>query len=59
MNKYKLTNESITNAHGVKLFRIQNIKTKKLGGFIESEKNLDQTGKAWVSGDAQVCTGVR
>ena len=53
--KYELIEEDfIVNAVGVKLFRIRYTKTKELGGYIESEKNLDQNGDAWVYGNAWV-----
>ena len=60
--KYKLTNESMINAAGKKLFRIKalvdieeyGVKAGDLGGWIEKKKNLRQAGDAWVSGDAQV-----
>ena len=55
---FKLTEEFIVNAFGVKLFRIKSTRSFRsinegdLGGFIESESNL--YGNAWVSGDALV-----
>jgi hypothetical protein len=59
--KYKLTKNFITTVTGVKLFQIKALKNflytinkGDLGGYIESENNLDQDGNAWVYGDAQV-----
>ena len=61
--KYKLTNKSKTLPNGTVLFQIQALKDilngcKKndLGGWIQSKKNLSQTGSCWVYGygDAHV-----
>ena len=60
--KYELTDEFIEIFGGKKLYRIKALVSfgvvvaGQLGGFIESEKNLDQSlsGDAWVSGDARV-----
>ena len=66
--KYELTDEFIEHWSGKKLYRIKALVTfgtvvaGQLGGFVESEKNLDQSlsgnawvyGNAWVSGDARV-----
>jgi carbonic anhydrase/acetyltransferase-like protein (isoleucine patch superfamily) len=58
--KYELTSETNTSC-GVTLYRIKalkdfgNVKKGALGGFVESERNLSQTGNAWVFGDATVC----
>ena len=60
MKKYELTSEFITNIYGIKLFRIKalisfgDIEAGELGGYIEKEENLSQTGDAWVCGDAKV-----
>ena len=57
--KYILTDETIEYP-GHTLHRIQAVKdfgtisAGTLGGYIESETNLDHTGDAWVSGDARV-----
>ena len=57
MKKYELTAESIVK-FGRTLFRIKalvafgDVEEGELGGFIEKEKNLDQSGNAWVYGDA-------
>ena len=59
MKKFELTTEFKISL-GVKLFRIRAlvdfgyIKAGELGGWIESENNLSQSGNAWVSGDARV-----
>jgi len=60
--KYELTGEFIEHWSGKKLYRIRALVSfgvvvaGQLGGFVESEKNLDQSlsGDAWVSGDARV-----
>ena len=60
--KYELTDEFIEHLSGKKLYRIRALVTfgsvvaGQLGGFVESEKNLDQSlsGNAWVYGNAQV-----
>ena len=66
MKKYEITSETKV-INGVVLHRIKaldsfgNIKKGDLGGWIESEKNLSQSGDAWVyenatvRGDATVC----
>ena len=59
MKKYELTKETLT-YFGKTLYRIKalkdfsNVKKGDLGGFVESEDNLSQTGNAWVFGDAKV-----
>ena len=62
--KYILTDETIDfNDHT--LYRIKAVrdfdcvKAGDLGGFIESEKNLDHDGDAWVYGDAVVSSNAR
>ena len=60
--KYELTDEFIVHWSGKKLYRIRAlvafgaVAAGQLGGFVESEKNLDQSlsGSAWVYGNAQV-----
>ena len=60
--KYELTDEFIVHWSGKKLYRIRAlvafgaVAAGQLGGFVESEKNLDQSlsGNAWVYGNAQV-----
>jgi hypothetical protein len=59
MNKYELTNETKVK-YGVKLYRIKALKDFSdvskgdLGGWIEKESNLSQSGDAVVYGDAWV-----
>ncbi len=59
MKKFELTSEFVTFL-GKKLFRIKalvafgGVKEGELGGFVEKEENLDQSGDAQVYGDAQV-----
>ena len=65
--KYELTDEFIEHWSGKKLYRIRALVTfgsvvvGQLGGFVESEKNLDQSllGNAWVFDDAQVFDDAR
>ena len=65
MKKYELTEYTKTLANGAVLHRIRALKTFRLacggyvpagdlGGWVENEDNLSQTGSAWVSGDAWV-----
>ena len=57
--KYKLT-EKYIEYFGVKLFQIQavtafgSVSEGELGGYIQSEQCLSQSGDAWVSGNARV-----
>ena len=57
--KYKLTEET-KDLFGKTLHRIvcvtafASVNVGDVGGWIESEKNLDQDGNAWVSGNAEV-----
>ena len=59
MKKYELTSEYIE-VFGRKLFRIKaliafgSIEVGELGGYVETENNLSQSGNAWVYGDARV-----
>ena len=59
MKKYELTAEFIEK-WGKKLFRIKalisfgSVEAGELGGYVEKEDNLAQTGDAWVSGNAEV-----
>ena len=63
--KFILTDEFVVNTFGVKLFRIKCVKSFKyakegeLGGLIEKEENLEQSGYAWVYGDAWVYGNAR
>ena len=64
MKKFELTSEFVTFL-GKKLFRIKalisfgNVKEGELGGFVEKEENLDQSGDAWVSDNARVSGNAR
>ena len=59
MKKYKLT-KNTKDFFGTKLFQIEaivsfgSITRGELGGYIEKEENLEQSGNAWVSGNACV-----
>lgn len=61
MKKFELTSEFVTFL-GKKLFRIKalisfgNVKEGELGGYVEKEENLDQSGDAWVYGNADYAT---
>ena len=63
--KYELTAETTVNLFGKTLFRIKalvsfgNVEAGELGGFVEKEENLSQSGNAWVSGDAEVSGNAR
>ncbi|AXF75527.1 hypothetical protein LU604_14765 [Erwinia tracheiphila] len=60
MKKFELVAEISKEFFGRKLFRIRamtsfgNVQTGDLGGWVESESNVEQSGNAWVSGDAKV-----
>ena len=57
--KFKLTEETI-NVYGITLYRIEaiisfsGVSAGEKGGFVEKEKNVDQSGDAWVYGNARV-----
>mgnify|MGYP002768772630 FL=1 len=53
MEKYKFTEEKMFH-NGRVLKRIIRIEDNLVGGWIESEKNLSQSGKCFVYGDAKV-----
>ena len=59
MKKYELTTEC-KEIGNIKLFRVKaltsfgNVKAGEIGGYIEKEDNLSQSGKAWVDGNARV-----
>ncbi|WP_422836914.1 hypothetical protein [Aggregatibacter actinomycetemcomitans] len=63
--KYELTDEYIEHWSGKKLYRIKALITfgvviaGQIGGYVESERNLDQSGNAWVYGNAQVYGNAR
>lgn len=58
-SKYELTNETIE-FEGVTLHRIKalkdfvNVRAGDLGGYVESEKNLDIEGNCWIKDNAKV-----
>ena len=60
MKKYELLVEDTITFFGIQLFRIKalisfsGIEKGEVGGYIASEKNLSQSGDAWVYGDARV-----
>jgi hypothetical protein len=62
MKKFELTSEFNLNFFGRKFFRIKalvnieryGVKAGDLGGWVEKEDNLSQSGDAWVSGNAKV-----
>ena len=64
MKKYELTAEFIEQ-WGKKLFRIKalisfgSVEAGELGGYVEKEDNLAQTGDAWVYGNARVSGNAR
>ena len=57
--KYKLTNNK-KEWGGITLFQIEattsfgTVAKGELGGWVEKEANLEQSGDAWVFGDARV-----
>lgn len=57
--KYEMTSIAIE-WQGRKLYRIKalksfgNVKAGDIGGYIENESNLSQTGNAWVYDEAKV-----
>ena len=61
MKKFELTADTKMFL-GRKLFRIKalisfgNVKVGDMGGYIEKEENLSQSGNAWVSGNADYAT---
>ena len=56
--KYRFTGKEIEH-FGRKLKQIERIVDGLLGGYIESENNLDHSGDAWVYGDARVYGNAR
>ena len=61
--KYSLSETDTRERLGRTLFRIQaekafgSVRRGELGGYIEAGENLDQSGDAWVYGDARVYGG--
>ena len=65
MKKYEMTS-NYKIFLGKKLFQIRalvdlcnGVKAGELGGYIEKEENLSQSGNAWVGGDARVTDNAR
>ena len=60
MKKFELTSETKIDIFGKKLFRIKalisfgSVKAGETGGWVEKEGNVNQSGDAWVSGNAKV-----
>ena len=60
MNKFEIVENDSINANGVVLHRIRalidfgDVCAGDFGGYIQHEKNLSQSGNAWVYGDAWV-----
>ena len=65
MKKYELTEDTKTLANGTVMHRIRalrnfklayggEVRTGDLGGWVEKEDNLSQTGTAWIYGNAAV-----
>ena len=65
MKKFELTSETKINIFGKKLFRIKalisfwNVEAGETGGWVEKEGNVNQSGNAWVFGDAEVFGNAR
>ena len=65
MKKFELTSETKINIFGKKLFRIKalisfgNVEAGETGGWVEKEENVNQSGDAWVSGNAEVYGNAR
>ena len=65
MEKYELTSEFIINIFGIKLFRIKSlvafasVTAGELGGYIEKEENLSQSGNAWLFDNAEAFGNAR
>ena len=68
MKKYELTDETMT-VDGVTYHRIRackdfdvqgyHVKAGDLGGYVESERNIDQDGNGWISGLALISGNAR
>ena len=65
MKKFELTSETKINIFGKKLFRIKalisfgNVEAGETGGWVEKEENVNQSGDAWVFGNAEVFGNAR
>lgn len=63
--KYELTEETKVGPNGAVLHRIRalrdfrNVKAGELGGWVQSEINLSQEGKAWVKQNARITDDAR
>lgn len=61
MKKYELLKDDTIEVAGKTLFRIKalisfkDIRKGEIGGYVEAERNLSQSGNAWVTGNAWVC----
>lgn len=53
MDKYRITEEWMEYNCYI-LWRIECLKTRKKGGWVQSEKNLSQLGTSWIADDAKV-----
>ena len=62
MKKFELTSETKINIFGKKLFRIKalisfaDVEAGETGGWVEKEGNVNQSGDAWVYGNADYTT---
>ncbi|MDO4657941.1 MAG: hypothetical protein Q4A85_08975, partial [Kingella sp. (in: b-proteobacteria)] len=60
MNKFEIVRSDSININDVDLYRIRalidfgDVCTGDFGGYIQHEKNLSQSGNAWVYGNARV-----
>ena len=63
--KYEILKDESIEFDDRKLYRIRalkdfhNVKKGKVGGYIESERNLSQEGEAWVYSDARIAGDAR
>lgn len=63
--KYELVLYDVIKSFGIKLYRIRalkdfgNVKKGELGGYVEKEDNLSQSGNAWVFGNSYVSGNAR
>lgn len=55
MKKYKLLKSDRIKVGSRTLYRIKRLRDGRLGGYIETERNLSQEGSAWVLNKALVC----
>ena len=59
-SKFELLLDDAVEYLGIKLFRIRalnsfgNVKAGDIGGYIEKEENLSESGNSWVYGNASV-----